>query len=102
MVSVPWLLPDLQKIINDYLTGHDIYNKVVAEYKSKINGQECFCRDQDVVSFGTYDEVWILANYRDLNNINTNRNILNFGCMLKNVSIFEWQPEIVGDLPVNY
>ena len=36
MVSVPWLLPDLQKIINDYVIGHDIYNKVISEYNTKI------------------------------------------------------------------
>ena len=40
MIPVPWLLPELQKMINEYVTGHEIYNKCLLEYNTKVHYDE--------------------------------------------------------------
>ena len=93
MVSVPWLLHDLQKIINDYLTGHQLYNKVVSEYKTKIHCNE----------FNNACKLyWVIANYRNFAVINTygNRNIYNFSRLLK--ATYDLYLGSKAVLPINY
>ena len=96
MVSVPWLLPDLQKIINDYLTGHQLYNKCLREYKTKIHYEA-----SGFLIIGQLFDIsgFQIANYRQNAIINTNRNIHNFSRVIK-----RQRPNFdsVGVLPINY
>ena len=103
MVPVPWLLPDLQKIINDYLTGHKLYNKLIAEYKTKIQYEEEDDNHECRLTFGRGAAVapnmigWVCANYRDVDFIIADRNIYSFTCTSRDSYL-----DIMGVLPLNY